>query len=207
MSALGLLREPAIRGKLTGDLPRSGELDTDAIKRCFGLPVGSSLQLAGLADVLVGRPPSLCDKCPHTDAYIAINEVLAEYGAGVRVLGDIGCYTLGAIKPYQAIHATLCMGASIGMAIGAAHAGMTPSLCVIGDGTFTHSGMTPLLDAAREHIRVVVPSVHKKNETMTIIREELPYQGLSVVIARRACVTYAKQIKAQKRAGQEGEEE
>jgi indolepyruvate ferredoxin oxidoreductase alpha subunit len=247
VSALGLMREPAIRGKLTGDLPRTGELDPDAIKRCFGLPVNPSLQIAGLAEVLVGRPPSLCDKCPHSDAYLAINEVIAEYGPGVRVMGDIGCYTLGAIKPYQAIHSCLCMGASIGMAIGAAHAGMTPSLCVIGDGTFTHSGMAPLLDAARDntnikvfildnsiiamtggqptlasdeeivdlvaglgvprlHIRIVIPSVHKKDETMAIIREELPYQGLSVIIARRACVTYAKQIKAQKRGGQEEEE-
>ncbi len=247
VTALGLLREPPIHGKLTGHLPRTGELDSDAIKRCFGLPVQPSLQLPGLAEVLVGRPPSLCDKCPHTDAYLAINEVLAEYGPGVRVMGDIGCYTLGALKPYQAIHATLCMGASIGMAIGAAHAGMNPSLCVIGDGTFTHSGMTPLLDAARdntnikvfildnsiiamtggqptlasdeevvdlvaglgvprEHIRIVIPSVHKKAQTMAIIREELPYEGLSVIIARRACVTYAKQIKAQKRGCQEDEE-
>ncbi len=241
ISALGLMRERPIRGKLSGDLPRIGELTPDAIKRCFGLPVKLSLQIEGLADVLVGRPPRLCDKCPHTDAYIAINEVVAQYGPGVRVMGDIGCYTLGAMEPYNAIHSCLCMGSSIGMAIGASHAGMTPSLCVIGDGTFTHSGMAPLLDAARdnsnikvfildnsivamtggqptmvtdeevvdlvaglgvarEHIRIVAPSVRKKDETVAIIREELAHQGLSVIIARRACVTYAKQIKLNKRA-------
>ena len=55
----------------------------------------------------------------------------------------------------------------------------------------------------RPHIRIVAPSVHKKDETMAIIREELPYPGLSVIIARRACVTYAKQIKEQKRGCQE----
>ena len=237
VSALGLMREPRILGKLAGDLPRLGELSQDAIKRCFGLPVAPALQLAGLADVLVARPPRLCDKCPHTDAYVAIKEVIAAMGDGVRVMGDIGCYSLGALEPLQAIHSCLCMGSSIGMAIGAAHAGMTPALCVIGDGTFTHSGMTPLLDAVREnanikvfildnaivamtggqptqatdeqvvdlvaglgvdraHIRVVEPTRHKKDHTVSVIRHELAYQGLSVIIARRACVTYAKEIKA-----------
>ncbi len=244
VSALGLMRERPIRGKLTGDLPRMGELDSDAIKRCFGLPVSVSLKIDGLSEVLVGRPPRLCDKCPHSDAYIAINEVLTQYGPAVRVMGDIGCYALGYLAPYQAIHSCLCMGSSIGMAIGAAHAGMTPSLCVIGDGTFTHSGMTPLLDAARdntnikvfildnsivamtggqptmvtdeevvdlvaglgvprEHIRVVTPAWQKKDQTLAIIREEMAYTGLSVIIARRACVTYAKQIKLYKRACEE----
>jgi indolepyruvate ferredoxin oxidoreductase alpha subunit len=151
VSALGLMRERRILGKLTGALPRMGELSPDAIKRCFGLPVAPALQLPGLADVLVGRPPRLCDKCPHTDAYIAIKEVIAELGDGVRVMGDIGCYSLGALEPLAAIHSCLCMGSSIGMAIGAAHAGMTPALCVIGDGTFTHSGLAPLLDAVREN--------------------------------------------------------
>lgn len=239
VSALGLMTERPIRGKLTGDLPRMGEMSQDAIKRCFGLPVSPSLQIAGLSEVLVGRPPSLCDKCPHTDSYLAINEVIAETNPDARIMGDIGCYTLGAVGPLHGIHACLCMGASIGMAIGVVHAGMKQALCVIGDGTFTHSGLAPLLDAARdntnikvfildnsiiamtggqptaatdeevvnlvaglgvprEHIRIVVPSPHKKHHTMDTIREELAYTGLSVIIARRACVTYAKEIKGQK---------
>jgi len=236
ISALGLMQELPIRGKLSGDLPRTGELSQDLIKPCFGLSVAPTLQLEGLAQVLVGRPPQLCDKCPHSDAYIAIKEVLAELGTGVRVMGDIGCYTLGYLEPHQAIHACLCMGASIGMAIGAAHAAVKPSLCVIGDGTFTHSGMAPLMDAAREntnikvfildnsivamtggqptmvtddevvnlvaglgvpraHIRIVEPTAHKKHQTVATIREELAYDGLSVIVSRRACVTYAKEIK------------
>ncbi|TXT34661.1 MAG: indolepyruvate ferredoxin oxidoreductase alpha subunit [Comamonadaceae bacterium] len=236
ITALGLMRELPIHGKLTGDLPRTGELSQDAIKHCFGIAIKPSLQIPGLADVLVGRPPSLCDKCPHTDSYLAINEVIAEYEPGARIMGDIGCYTLGAVGPLHGIHSCLCMGASIGMAIGVVHAGMPRALCVIGDGTFTHSGLAPMLDAARDntnikvfildnsiiamtggqptaasdedvvalvaglgvprdHIRVVVPSPHKKAHTMETIREELDYVGLSVIIARRACVTYAKEIK------------
>jgi indolepyruvate ferredoxin oxidoreductase alpha subunit len=244
VSALGLMQERPIRGKLTGDLPRTGELSQDAIKRCFGVPVSPSLHIAGLADVLVARPPSLCDKCPHTDSYLAINEVIAEFNPDARIMGDIGCYTLGAVGPLHGIHSCLCMGASIGMAIGVVHAGMAQALCVIGDGTFTHSGMAPLLDAARdntnikvfildnsiiamtggqptaatdeevvnlvaglgvprEHIRIVVPSPHKKHHTQDTIRQELIYTGLSVIIARRACVTYAKEIKDIKEAREE----
>ena len=247
VTALGLMRDIPVRGRLSGEVPRVGELNPDVIKRCFGLPVGVSLQVPGLSEVMVARPPRLCDKCPHTDAYVAINEVLAQYAPGARVMGDIGCYALGYLEPHNAIHSCLCMGSSIGMAIGAAHAGMNPSLCVIGDGTFMHSGMTPLLDAARdntnikvfildnsivamtggqpttatdqevidlvaglgvprEHIRLVAPSVRNKDETLAVIREELSYQGLSVIIARRACVTYAKQIKLYRRACEEQEQ-
>ncbi|GAB4396206.1 MAG: thiamine pyrophosphate-dependent enzyme [Rhodoferax sp.] len=236
VSALGLMREPPIKGRLSGALPRMGELSPDALKRCFGIPVRPSIEIKGLDDVLVSRPPRLCDKCPHTDSYEAIREVLAEAGHDVRVMGDIGCYSLGAMAPHQAIHSCLCMGASIGMAMGMAHAGIHPALAVIGDGTFTHSGMPALLDAARDntpmtvfildnsiiamtggqptlatdedvadlvaglgvpraHIRIVVPSPHKKEHTQAVIREELAYHGLSVIVARRACVTYAKEIK------------
>jgi len=240
VSALGLLREPPIKGKLTGHLPRSGELTPDAIRHSFGLPARETLRIPGLEDVLVGRPPRLCDACPHDDAYIAINEAIADMGDDIRVQGDIGCYALGYLKPHQAIHSCLCMGASIGMAIGAAHAGMKPSLCVIGDGTFTHSGMAPLLDAARENtdikvfildnsivamtggqptnatdeqvvdlvaglgvprerISIVSPVPQKKDENVRLIRDEIAREGLSVIIARRACVTYAKVIKEHRR--------
>jgi indolepyruvate ferredoxin oxidoreductase alpha subunit len=133
-----------------------GELGPDAIKRCFGLPVAPALQLPGLAEVLWPRPPRLCDKCPHTDAYIAHQGSHRRWAGDVRVMGDIGCYSLGALEPLRAIHSCLCMGSSIGMAIGAAHAGMTPALCVIGDGTFTHSGMAPLLDAVRDNTNIKV---------------------------------------------------
>ncbi len=241
VSALGLMREPVIHGKMTGHLPRSGELTPDALRKSFGLPVRESLRIPGLEDVLVGRPPRLCDACPHDDAYAAIKEAIADLGDDVRVQGDIGCYALGYLKPHQAIHSCLCMGASIGMAIGAAHAGMTPALAVIGDGTFTHSGMAPLLDAARDdipikvfildnsivamtggqptmatdeqvvdlvaglgvprsRIHIVSPTPQKKAENVRLIRDEIARDGLSVIVARRACVTYAKVIKERRRS-------
>ena len=73
-----------------------------------------------------------------------------------RIFGDIGCYTLGALSPFHAIHACVEMGASVTMAKGAADAGQHPSIAVIGDSTFTHSGMTGLLDCVNSNANVVV---------------------------------------------------
>jgi indolepyruvate ferredoxin oxidoreductase alpha subunit len=158
VSALGLFREKPIKGRMTGDVPRMGELSPDVIRKTFGLPVKASFKLATIDAVLASRPPRLCDACPHGDSYAALNEVMAELGEHTRVMGDIGCYALGYLKPHQAVHSCLCMGSSIGMAIGAAHAGVSPSVCVIGDGTFTHSGMTALIDAAQHdtNIKVII---------------------------------------------------
>ncbi len=63
-------------------------------------------------DVVKNRPPSLCQGCGHSDVFVALNEVLLEYGAG-RVFSDIGCYTLAALPPYNSINSCVDMGASI----------------------------------------------------------------------------------------------
>jgi indolepyruvate ferredoxin oxidoreductase alpha subunit len=136
-------RGPVVKGRLDGTLPRDGELNPNLVavalgmKDTFGLPV---------PEIVVGRPPSLCSGCPHIDSYNALNEALATLPKG-RVFSDIGCYTLGALKPYESINSCVDMGASITMAKGAADAGMVPAVAVIGDSTFTHSGITGLLDA------------------------------------------------------------
>ncbi|MCB8998963.1 MAG: indolepyruvate ferredoxin oxidoreductase, partial [Bacteroidales bacterium] len=101
------------------------------------------------------RPPAFCKGCSHSDVYLALNEALAQYGKG-RVFSDIGCYTLGALAPYNAINSCVDMGASITMAKGAADAGLLPAVAVIGDSTFTHSGMTGLLDAVLEETSITV---------------------------------------------------
>ena len=139
-----------IRGRLTGDLPRMGELSPD----CFISKIRDQKSEVRKLD-LPGRPPSMCQGCGHRDMYTALNEVAREYSEP-RIFGDIGCYTLGALSPFHAIHACVEMGASITMAKGAADAGQYPSIAVIGDSTFTHSGMTGLLDCANCNADVVV---------------------------------------------------
>ena len=144
----------AVKGRLTGELPRMGELTPDCVAQAlsYGETSDSPQQIP---ELVVPRPPALCQGCGHRDMYAALNEVAAEH-EGSKIFGDIGCYTLGALSPFHAIHACVEMGASITMAKGAADAGQFPSFAVIGDSTFTHSGMTGLLDCVNSKANVVV---------------------------------------------------
>ena len=151
-----------IHGKLDGTLPRTGELTPDFVKQALKVLGGSgnsdNSEYSEYSDILshvVARPPALCQGCGHCDVYAALNEVLTEY-ENPRVFGDIGCYTLGFLPPFRAIHSCVDMGASITMAKGAADAGQWPAVAIIGDSTFTHSGMTGLLDAINENANITV---------------------------------------------------
>ena len=220
--------EYTLKGRLTGDLPRMGELTPDSVGKALGVVVEPAFDNA---QCVMPRPPALCQGCGHRDVYDALNKVAAEY-ADARIFGDIGCYTLGALPPFRAIDSCVDMGASITMAKGAADAGVHPAIAVIGDSTFTHSGMTGLLDAVNdksritiilsdnlttamtggqdsagtnkleaiclglgvepEHVRVVVPLPKNMEEITRIIREEIDYNGVSVIIPRRECMQTLK---------------
>ena len=231
----------AVKGRLTGDLPRMGELTPDSVALSLSphsLIASSPNSPLPIPELVVGRPPALCQGCGHRDMYAALNEVAREH-ENAKIFGDIGCYTLGALSPFHAIHACVEMGASITMAKGAADAGQFPSFAVIGDSTFTHSGMTGLLDCVnskanvvvlisdnlttgmtggqdsagtgrleaiceglgveKEHVRVVVPLPKNMEEIKQVLREEVAYNGTSVVIARRECIqTLKRHLKAKK---------
>lgn len=149
-----------IFGKLTGEVVRTGELTPDSIKETIIKIKGedeclSSLKIKDVPELVVNRPPALCQGCGHRDVFQALNETLEEYHFP-KVFGDIGCYTLGYLAPFNAIDTVVDMGASITMAKGAADAGQHPSVAVIGDSTFTHSGMTGLLDAVNENTPMTV---------------------------------------------------
>ena len=149
-----------IYGKLDNSLVRTGELNPDKIKECLlkirpELDAIKSGEIRESCDIIVARPPSLCKGCGHRDIYQALNEVLAAY-EDARVFGDIGCYTLGYLAPFKALHTVLDMGASITMAKGASEAGVHPSVAVIGDSTFTHSGLSGLLDVINEDSNILV---------------------------------------------------
>ena len=228
----------AVKGRLTGDLPRMGELTPDSVAQALSPNSLIASSPKNIPELVVGRPPALCQGCGHRDMYAALNEVAAEH-EGAKIFGDIGCYTLGALSPFHAIHACVEMGASITMAKGAADAGQFPSFAVIGDSTFTHSGMTGLLDCVNcksnvvvlisdnlttgmtggqdsagtgrleaiclglgvepEHVRVVVPLPKNMEEIKQVLREEVAYNGTSVVIARRECIqTLKRHLKTKK---------
>lgn len=148
-----------IKGRLDGTLPRDGELTPDIVAEALGK---DKKEGAPVPELVMQRPPALCQGCGHRDMYAALNEVIARY-QDHRVFGDIGCYTLGALPPFRAIHSCVDMGASITMAKGASDGGLWPAVAVIGDSTFTHSGMTGLLDCVNASSDVTI--VISDNET------------------------------------------
>ncbi len=161
--------------------------------------------------------------------------MLKEETGDHQVFGDIGCYALGVLPPFNSINSLIDMGASITMAKGASDAGIHPAIAIIGDSTFTHSGMTGLLDAVIEktsitviisdnstiamtgtqdsaasgrlidickgigvepdHLKIITPLHKNLQNNIDLIREELNYKGVSVVIAQRPCVQLSKEKK------------
>ncbi len=153
-------RAGKIYGKLSGELNLTGELTPDLVKAGLA-KVKSEMECLKAAEIRENskvtqpRPPALCQGCGHRDVYAALNGVLEEYESP-KVFGDIGCYTLGFLSPFNAIDTVVDMGASITMAKGASDAGQFPAVAIIGDSTFTHSGMTGLLDAVNEDSNITV---------------------------------------------------
>ena len=120
-----------------------GEFSQKSIEQAFGMDDKTVFALD--SDIPV-RPPMMCSGCPHRGMYY----VLAKHK--LTVLGDIGCYTLGAAPPLNALDMTLCMGASVSGIHGYNKAGGAETegktVCVIGDSTFMHSGVTGLINIA-----------------------------------------------------------
>lgn len=222
-----------VKGRLDGTIPRDGELNPNIIAVALGM---FDPKETNISDLVVARPPSLCTGCPHYDSFSALKEALGDYPTKGNIFSDIGCYTLAALPPLEAVNSCVDMGASITMARGASDAGLFPAVAVIGDSTFTHSGMTGLLDAVNantpitivildnsttamtggqpsaafgkiesicrgigvqeDHVRVLKPLHNKHEENVNIIRQELEYQGVSVIIPRRECIqTLNKRMK------------
>ena len=134
---LGL--HPIGREKFSG----IGEFSQATIRAAFGLPDPAHLPVNA---ALPARPPMMCAGCPHRGMYYTLAK------NKVTVLGDIGCYTLGAVPPLSAVDSTLCMGASVsgihGFLKASSPEAAKKTVAVIGDSTFMHSGMTGLVNVA-----------------------------------------------------------
>ena len=124
-------------------LPICDEFSQNLIAKALG---GEEKKGRKLADTLPPRPPVMCPGCPHRGLFFTLKKI------GCTVLGDIGCYTLGAVAPLASMEMTLCMGASISALHGFNKMGgdktQDKTVCVIGDSTFMHSGMTGLANVA-----------------------------------------------------------
>ena len=155
-------------------LPRIDEFSQNLIAQAFGKKISSGV---ALDDTIPARPPVMCAGCPHRGLFYALKK------RKCTVLGDIGCYTLGAVPPLSTIELTLCMGASIGAThgfnkmLGAASEGKT--VAVIGDSTFMHSGMTGLANVAYNQSNSTVIILDNSITGMTG-HQQNPSTGLNI---------------------------
>jgi indolepyruvate ferredoxin oxidoreductase alpha subunit len=120
------------------EMYRFGELNVDRVRRLLADDVRPEVEPPR------GKPPALCPSCPHR----AVFQLLCKLNCIVP--GDIGCYSLGVLPPFQAMDSLVCMGAGIGMGLGLRHvlpeAEARRVVSVIGDSTFVHSGITGLVE-------------------------------------------------------------
>jgi indolepyruvate ferredoxin oxidoreductase alpha subunit len=132
------LRASGIRVEGKPEMYRFGELNVARVRRILA---GDTSPEAAPAP---GTPPRLCPGCPHRTVFNALKELDS------IVAGDIGCYSLGVLPPFEAMDTLVCMGAAIGVGLGLRHT-LPPEearrvVSVIGDSTFVHSGITGLVE-------------------------------------------------------------
>jgi indolepyruvate ferredoxin oxidoreductase alpha subunit len=147
LKALGI----TVEGKAW--FPRNGEFSPELLRAGFEKAgvLAPRAASGGWMPEAVARPPVLCAGCPHTSTFMAVR------ASGARVAGDIGCYTLGCLDPLRGLDTSVAMGSSIGNAIGMAKAGeRKPVVATIGDSTFLHAGLPPLIDAVYNDANITV---------------------------------------------------
>jgi indolepyruvate ferredoxin oxidoreductase alpha subunit len=185
-----------VRGK--DIFPMIGEFSPTLIRKCAATagfikeaPVQAEVAATVPASVeLPIRPPILCPGCGHRGLFHVLKE------AGVLVLGDIGCYTLGVAPPLSAMHTCGCMGASIGVAHGVAKAGVKDRVvAVIGDSTFFHSGFHPLINILYNDSNVTVIITDNSVTAMTG-HQQHPGTGITLQKKKTAAVDLEKLVRS-----------
>jgi len=161
-------------------IPRVGELNTsivlDGVKDAFSLKNEKRPDLE-LEVELPPRPPMLCPGCPHRATFYCIKKTSKDW---IKP-SDIGCYTLGMMPPLNAVDSTFCMGSSIGISCGFAAAGNKEVIATIGDSTFFHTGLPPLVDAIYNRHNITVVILDNRTTAMTG-HQPNPGSGLSATM-------------------------
>ncbi|MDF1535730.1 MAG: indolepyruvate ferredoxin oxidoreductase subunit alpha [bacterium] len=151
-------KPPVVYGKEDGLVPRVGDLSPDQVREYLGHVLGKKVEAcAGIGAVALAEPLKVqrlltfCAGCPHRSSYYALVKAMRELGkdpARTVVTGDIGCTILGINEPFSICWTEVSMGNSIGLAEGFLDAGMhRPVVATLGDGTFYHSGIPPIVNA------------------------------------------------------------
>jgi len=138
---------PKVHGKLDGTFPRQWEMTPDLVAIALHLPYSPPAPVENLPP----RYPTFCPGCGYNFTFKALKKINPEV-----ITGDIGCYSLAVFPPFEAMDTTVCMGASIGMALGLAYVGVKKPVAVIGDSTFYHAGLPAMVDAVHNQADLLV---------------------------------------------------
>ncbi|MCL2022627.1 MAG: thiamine pyrophosphate-dependent enzyme [Betaproteobacteria bacterium] len=180
-------------------LPAVGELPPRILRKhlatLFPELQYAAEELAPAALPVFPRPPTMCAACPHLGVYYTLSQL-----KNITISGDIGCYTLGAGHPWNALDTTICMGASLSMALGM-DKGRGPDdekkkiVAVIGDSTFMHMGMQGLLDIAYNRGNVTVLLLDNRTVGMTGGQDN-PASGRDIHGAEAPRIDFAKVVES-----------
>jgi len=160
-----------IKGKLTGDVPHSGELGVNKVQSILNKFLGRNDKSEGISFTEKipdppQRPPVLCAGCPHRGSFYAVK--VATGRKKTYLCGDIGCYTLGNALPLDMVDTCLCMGAGITMAQGFNHLDKeAKSFAFIGDSTFFASGISGIINAVYNEADITVCILDNATTAMT----------------------------------------
>ena len=159
-----------ISGKMTGTVPKCGELSYEQVEKIvgdyFSLETETETQAESYPEPLPGRAPNLCAGCPHRASFYAVKQAMK--GQKAVFTGDIGCYTLGNAKPLEMTDTCLCMGASITVAQGIKRVQPDTKLfAFIGDSTFFHTGIPGVVNALYNGTPITVVVLDNSTTAMT----------------------------------------
>ena len=181
-----------VHGKLDNYIPMDYELNISVVQkgvakflgRDYDFSLDRALKVASIAPP---RPPVFCPGCPHAATFYAIRKVVNEIG-NAALPSDIGCYTLGINKPFEAVDITICMGASVGVSNGLSYAIKNPIIATIGDSTFFHAGIPALIDAVYNRNKFVLVILDNSTTGMT---GHQPHPGVGL----RGCGEVGKAVR------------
>ena len=170
-----------IHGKLDSTLPMIYEYSPNIILNALNKVIDVDLNIydANVSEIAIPeRQPTLCPGCPHRAAYYSVKKAAAELNLeNVIYPTDIGCYTLGVASPYNSADYLLSMGSSIGTSCGFSKATDQNVVSFIGDSTFFHAGIPPLINAVHNKNRFVLVILDNRTTAMT---GGQPHPGLPV---------------------------
>ncbi len=191
-------KSATVHGRRTGDIPETNELSYETVEKSLTQLAHVHIRRnrregvvrAAIAEAVPPRGWTLCAGCPHIGSFYALKMLARKMDRKqIANMGDIGCIGLAALPPLENVDTSFCMGSSIAQASGLAYAGVDlPLVASIGDSTFFHSGIAPLIDAVANNAQICVLICDNETTAMT---GHQPHPGIGLTASGRP----AKKVK------------